>query len=268
MSSLNIDELLIIPDQVLETLICRLCDKYLTVGPISVHPEGGNICGRCHGKVNTTSQCLFECDSVVDLIEQVNIPYTIFGYVNHFFPCVNRYEGCSKLLAFDDISKHEILCQAKKIKCRCCNNYEGTGSQQLNHFRTKHPLNFFDKVYFRFPLNERYSTNLIKRGEDLFFLYFEINNEKEKIDFFVKPTSRYLDDDIDFFCLLKDPADGEIIDQTSLTKRKREGIYHSLLIKDKQYLGDFNLICECLLKRVSRKINKATLMTHKSTNVK
>lgn len=239
----------IIPDQVLETHTCRLCDKYLTVSPISIHPEGGNICGRCQSHVNNRRHCLFECGPSENLSEQINIPYAIFGYVNHLFPCVNRYEGCNKLLTFDEISIHETTCPSRKIKCLHC-DYEGTGSQHINHFKTKHPLNFFDKIRFRFPLDHYYCTNLIKRGDELFFLYFQIESDKQKVSFFVEPTRRELGDDIDFFCLLKDAASGEVFDQTTVSRRRTDGIYHAIHFKENCYLEELDIFCECLLKRV------------------
>ncbi|KYB28317.1 hypothetical protein TcasGA2_TC032619 [Tribolium castaneum] len=242
-------ELPIIPDQVLEAYTCRLCDKYLTVIPISIHPEGGNICGRCQSKVTKQSHCLFECDS--DLLEQINLPYAIFGYVNHLFPCVNRYEGCDRLLTFDEISNHETTCPSRKIICKYC-NYEGTGCQQLNHFKTKHPLNFFDRIYFRFPLDHHsHSMNLIKRGHELFFLYFEIDDEKQKVTFLVEPTRKSLGEDIDFFCLLKDAEHEDVFNQTTISRRKTDGICHTIYFKEEQFLKEFDIFCECLLKKVS-----------------
>ncbi|XP_044254350.1 uncharacterized protein LOC123004896 [Tribolium madens] len=242
----------VIPDQVLEAHTCRLCDKYLTVIPISIHPEGGNICGRCQSKVTKHSQCLFECDSVEDLIEQINFPYAIFGYVNHLFPCVNRYEGCKRLLTFDEISIHETTCPSRKMMCLYC-NYEGTGSQQINHFKTKHPLNFFDRIYFRFPLDRHcFCMNLIKCGHELFFLYFEIDDENQTVTFLLEPTSKYLGDDIDFFCLLKDTQDEEVFNQTTVSRRKTDGISHSIHLKEEQYLKELDIFCECLLKNVSK----------------
>lgn len=234
----------IIPDKILEAHTCRLCDKYLTVSPISIHPDGGNICGRCQ-KNKKSSQSLFH--GTLDLPDQINIPYTIFSYTNHLFPCINRYDGCSILLPFDEVKHHEKNCASIKISCRLC-NYEGTGSQQLLHFKKNHKKNLFEKVHFRFPLHQKYRSNLIKRNNLLFFLDVNIISSTI-VKMSIRATNQDLDT-IEFFCLLKNFF-GDVFDQVTLTRRASDQILHQIEIKDEdccfENYGD--VYCECLLRK-------------------
>lgn len=235
----------IIPDKILEAHTCRLCDKYLTVSPISVHPDGGNICGRCQ-KSKKPSQSLFHC--TLDLPDQTSIPYTIFSYANHLFPCINRYERCSTLMPFDEVKQHEKNCLSIKTLCGFC-EYEGTGSQQLYHFRKLHKKNIFENIHFRFPLHQKYRTNLIKRDNLLFILDVTIISSKI-VMMSVKSTNQILDNNIEFFCLFKNFF-GEVFDQLTLTRRTADKINHQIDIRDEscsfEKYGD--VYCECLLRK-------------------
>lgn len=115
----------IIPDNVLDTLICRNCKNYLSARPVKVYPNRYILCGRCstdndNGVVST-----------YDALAQQGL-----------FRCINRYEGCDKLLRYTEVIKHEETCESYHYKCPLCPNAENIGSLAfLHHFRESHKSN-------------------------------------------------------------------------------------------------------------------------------
>ncbi|KAJ8977783.1 hypothetical protein NQ317_014689, partial [Molorchus minor] len=130
----------IVPDEVLENLNCKVCCKYLTVSPIGVHPDGGNVCGRCLYGMNTTSTCLFECKDYPN--SEMSIPLSLLGYATYpenLFPSLtgSKVSGCEELLPFSSIKSHETTCIYKKYNCPLC-HFSGVGSQLIHHFKLDH----------------------------------------------------------------------------------------------------------------------------------
>nr|CAH7725287.1 unnamed protein product [Callosobruchus chinensis] len=173
----------IIPDEVLDSSFCRKCLKYLSVSPIAVHDEGGNICGRClERKDRIPTSTLFICD--MNLVKPEDIPFSLLGHITResLFPCVNRFEGCQKLLNFSDIRQHEETCRRKQHQCPC--GFRGVGSQLVVHFKTVHKKFLFDRdSTFSLDMRKDFSDVFLYRLEEMLFL---IRTE------YVKETNQYL----------------------------------------------------------------------------
>lgn len=108
--------MLIVPDNILEQLICDVCHKYLSVTPVKIayiNNECKKICGRCFPTVTALSN-----DSQQELV--VSHLYTLLSE-NMLFKCTNRFAGCGKLLTCDEVLSHEKLCYAKSLFCFICN---------------------------------------------------------------------------------------------------------------------------------------------------
>lgn len=164
----------VVPDVVLENLTCKICCKYLTVSPIGGHPEGGNICGRCLYGKKSSPVCLFECTQELNYhtIDSL-IPLVLLGYATYpktLFPCINRFEGCCKLLPFAAIKDHEKTCVVKKCQCPLC-HFQGVGSQLIQHFRTYHKRYLSsDKSLFTLQLDTDLTETYLFRSESNLFL--------------------------------------------------------------------------------------------------
>ncbi|KAJ8927944.1 hypothetical protein NQ314_019577 [Rhamnusium bicolor] len=164
----------VVPDTILENLTCKMCCKYLTVSPIGVHPEGGNVCGRClYGKKSPPSS-LFEYEGDLNFYTILDlIPLSLLGYASYaksLFPCVNRFEGCSKLLPFSSIRNHEITCIYTKYKCPLC-QFEGVGSQLIQHFKTGHKRYLSsDDPIFILNLDNDVCETYLYRAKNMLFL--------------------------------------------------------------------------------------------------
>lgn len=89
-------------DDVLETLICYNCKNYLSVKPVKVYPNRHIQCGRCSTDHD---------DGIVSI-------YDTLAELG-FFQCINRYEGCDKVLRYAEVPQHEMTCTSNKYKCFC-----------------------------------------------------------------------------------------------------------------------------------------------------
>lgn len=143
--------LVIVPDDILDRRVCDYCHKYLSASPVKV--AGNHIfCGRCVNRCGT---------------ESVNSAYELFGQ-NALFKCVNRYQGCDKLLSFGHVITHEETCRVKFNKCLICP--EDTPELPIYllpyHVKTRH-----ESLY----LTEKRFTVEIKPNERSIFFYKENN---------------------------------------------------------------------------------------------
>ncbi|KAG5894702.1 hypothetical protein JTB14_034750 [Gonioctena quinquepunctata] len=79
----------IIPDNILDTLTCNTCNKYLSVQPVKIYPNRRIKCGRC-------ARSKKQGDGVISL----------FGLVADkcLFKCINRFDGCRELLTYSQVS--------------------------------------------------------------------------------------------------------------------------------------------------------------------
>lgn len=87
----------IIPDRILDDLICDVCNRYLSVKPVKIYRDKQVKCGRCSKK---------EDEGVTSL-------YHILAQ-NSLFKCINRFDGCNKLLAYLEVRTHEETCKGKQ----------------------------------------------------------------------------------------------------------------------------------------------------------
>lgn len=125
---------LMIPDEVLEVLVCSLCQKYLSVQPIKVYPGGIIVCGRCSKTEDEGYYSL--CNKIIE---------------KSFFPCVNRYEGCRKALQFNEVSEHEKYCEKTENDCPICSRSMSlTVYELVLHFKLLHRDCFLSKPEFTF----------------------------------------------------------------------------------------------------------------------
>lgn len=178
---------LMIPDTILENSFCKECYKYLTVAPIGVHPMGGNICGRClYGdNISSATNTLFEFTEFMEYF----FPLELFCFAccnKGVFPCINRYDGCDKLFNFQEIRDHEKICTVPKTKCPSC-QFEGVGSQMLQHFKLDHYqktlIGNHNEFYLDFFKNSRQTYLYQSTRNVLFFLKLEYCKEISQISF-------------------------------------------------------------------------------------
>ncbi|CAH0549654.1 unnamed protein product [Brassicogethes aeneus] len=112
----------ILPDQILDQMVCSECSKYLSVLPVLAYPNRTVRCGRC----------IEEDDGGVP--SQVNkvFPTTLFK-------CVNRYEGCTSLLLPEQVKEHEKNCISRNLDvCPLCTELKMPPYMLLAHFKKCH----------------------------------------------------------------------------------------------------------------------------------
>ncbi|XP_030753773.1 uncharacterized protein LOC115880635 [Sitophilus oryzae] len=172
MFEMNQTDSKIIPDKILDNLICQKCFSYLTVLPVTLLSNGLQLCGRC-----TQHKTRLQNHSPTPLVVLQNpvatqdveytIPIVLYAYASSqtLFPCINRYEGCPKYLTIDQIEFHEASCVVSKTKCPKC-EFRGVASQFIQHF--KHIHREYYKGRADFTLNHRNIYNNI-------FLYRRFN---------------------------------------------------------------------------------------------
>ncbi|XP_072398927.1 uncharacterized protein [Diabrotica undecimpunctata] len=164
--------LFIIPDNILETLLCSFCHKYLSVKPVKVYPNRLIQCGRCD---NNEEQSTHKSEGVESL----------YGAIaeNILFKCVNRFDGCRELLKYSQVWDHEQACLVKLHKCPIC--YEEMASfLMLRHFHYKHKNAILDCPAFVFNLNdllEMPSGYIYQEEDNLFFLYISYSQSENTI---------------------------------------------------------------------------------------
>lgn len=121
-----------VPDTVLNNILCSSCKKYLSVAPIKLYPGGIIKCGRCsrigdNGKISLYNKML----------------------ENNYFPCINRYEGCRRALCLSDSQQHEKFCETSKNRCLICRNSSIFSAYELlTHFKSQHKNSIIDKPEF------------------------------------------------------------------------------------------------------------------------
>ncbi|XP_028132575.1 uncharacterized protein LOC114328034 [Diabrotica virgifera virgifera] len=163
----------ILPDNILETLLCSFCHKYLSVKPVKVYPNRLIQCGRCVDNEEPSIQKSEGVESLYGMIAQ-----------NILFKCVNRFDGCRRLLAYSQVRDHEQVCWAKIHECPICN--ENMASlMMLPHFRSNHKDVILDYPAFVFELNdddiEMPSVYLYQEDDNLFFLYISYRKSENTI---------------------------------------------------------------------------------------
>lgn len=145
-----------VPDSILEKLVCDICHKYLSVGPVKSFKHQ-KICGRC---------ILFPPNGVKSMYNIV---------VEHAnFKCINRFDGCKKTFGFAQMREHERVCISKKNKCPFYDIVDRMSNFQIvHHLKTKHDKYFLEKPNIRILLNQLEIHNMFWHinKDFIFFLY-------------------------------------------------------------------------------------------------
>lgn len=89
-----------------ENLKCKLCQKYLTVGPIFTVTQSGedSKCGRCE---DIKSNVLIRNFTYEKMLSNIDLP------------C---FAGCDIKLRWGQVEQHEQICNYRTIQCIGCNN--------------------------------------------------------------------------------------------------------------------------------------------------
>ncbi|CAG9821278.1 unnamed protein product [Phaedon cochleariae] len=162
----------LIPDKILDTLICDICNKYLSVQPVKVYPNRRIKCGRC---VRNKKQG----DGVISL----------FGLIADecLFKCINRFDGCREILLYSQVKDHERTCISKLYMCPICPEPNELPSLLLEqHFHKKHEQYVLKYPVF-FPnlnaLSESSEVFLYSLEDSLFFVYFIYSHSEDNMRF-------------------------------------------------------------------------------------
>lgn len=161
----------IIPDKILEKLICDSCHKYLSVKPIKIFPNRRIKCGRCCRSKN-------QSDGVVSL----------YGVIANkcLFKCINRFDGCKMLLTYSHVRDHEKVCISKQYKCPICPESMDIPIYVMKkHFNENHKDAILDHPGFYLKLDLLYEssvTYLYQQNDKLFFIISTSSPFEEKIE--------------------------------------------------------------------------------------
>ncbi|XP_050514811.1 uncharacterized protein LOC126890037 [Diabrotica virgifera virgifera] len=166
----------IIPDSILETLLCSFCHKYLSVKPIKVYPNRLIQCGRCVDNKEQSNHKSGGAESLYGIIAE-----------NILFKCVNKFDGCRKLLKYSGVWHHEQVCLEKIHKCPICSE-EITSFLMMRHFHSHHKDAILDYPALVFNLNDHLQiprAYIYQEEDNLFFLYISYSKSENaiKLDF-------------------------------------------------------------------------------------
>ncbi|XP_028146948.2 uncharacterized protein LOC114340409 isoform X2 [Diabrotica virgifera virgifera] len=161
----------IVPDKVLESLICTFCHKYLSVKPTTVYPNRDVECGRC---------------VMADKQEKQRAAVeSLYGKIAEkcVFKCINRFDGCRELLTYSQVLDHEKVCLENIHKCPICYE-EMTSFMMLQHFHSNHKDAILDSSAFPFNLKHYLETTgiyIYQEEDNLFFLYISYSKSENTI---------------------------------------------------------------------------------------
>ncbi|CAH0549449.1 unnamed protein product [Brassicogethes aeneus] len=138
----------------LDDFVCSNCFRYLSVMPVRVYPGKLRKCGRCvkDGDGGLDSDA-------IKLYETMN------------FPCVNRFEGCKKVLLPSKVKEHEKKCTSKKYKCPLCYNAEMPLYEMWQHFKSFHRENLLEKPAVSLNLSEKTDRTYFYRIAGFIFMW-------------------------------------------------------------------------------------------------
>ncbi|CAH0559250.1 unnamed protein product [Brassicogethes aeneus] len=141
----------IIPEKELQNLICGECGNYLSVLPVR-EDENKKYCGRCN-KVGKTSNFQNK-------------------YKNGLFRCINRYDGCNKLLTFEQTVQHEEICKFASKSCPICPRFSCNTLSLILHFCEFHPNNILYSLKIEFSrMEDQKETYLYCSINELCFIH-------------------------------------------------------------------------------------------------
>ncbi|XP_028128966.1 uncharacterized protein LOC114325176 [Diabrotica virgifera virgifera] len=173
---------ILIPDNILEILICSFCHKYLSVKPVKVYPNRLIQCGRCVDNQEPAAQKSQGVESLYGLIAE-----------HVLFKCVNKFDGCRALLTYSQVLDHEKECLEKIHKCPICYE-EMTSFLMLQHFHFKHKNAVLGYPTFVFNLNDYLdmpSVYIYQEEDNLFFLYTRCSKSENTIALYLVCMASY-----------------------------------------------------------------------------
>ncbi|XP_050517208.1 uncharacterized protein LOC114339586 isoform X3 [Diabrotica virgifera virgifera] len=165
---------LIIPDNILDTLLCSFCHKYLSVKPVKIYPNRRIQCGRC-----------VDVDKKEPALQKSQGVESLYGKIAEhvLFKCVNRFDGCRELLTYSQVRDHEKICLEKNYKCPICDE-EMASFMMFQHFHFKHKNAVLDCPTLVFNLKdylEMPSVYIYQEGDNLFFLYISYSKSENTL---------------------------------------------------------------------------------------
>ncbi|XP_028141939.1 uncharacterized protein LOC114335847 [Diabrotica virgifera virgifera] len=166
----------ILPDNILETLLCNFCHKYLSVKPIKVHPNRLIQCGRC---IENTDKSMHKSEAVESQYGKIA--------KNMLFKCVNRFDGCRQLLTYSQVSDHEQVCLERIHECPICGE-DMVSLLMLRHFHSNHRDAILESPAFLFKLNDLLdvpSVYIYQEEDNLFFLYISYSKSENTIKLYL-----------------------------------------------------------------------------------
>ncbi|XP_050307010.1 2',5'-phosphodiesterase 12-like [Anthonomus grandis grandis] len=111
-----------IPEQIARNFKCSVCQKYLFVPPVTTNDGTTFRCGRCSFIPTDMNTPVFGFEKLASYLA---------------YPCT--FQGCSKVLPWDEISAHEQICRFRIISCPCYSCDESYPINKLMvHFDEKH----------------------------------------------------------------------------------------------------------------------------------
>ncbi|KAG5885571.1 hypothetical protein JTB14_003769 [Gonioctena quinquepunctata] len=84
-------------DAICETMLCDVCHRTLSVGPVKVYANRQTKCGRCSQQGD---------EGVISMYNSI--------VRQAVFKCINRFDGCRQLLTYAQVADHESTCKSKK----------------------------------------------------------------------------------------------------------------------------------------------------------
>lgn len=100
-----VSECIIFPEAIQERFRCNSCEKYCSVKPVQIYQDGSVKCGRCFQPKDDGAVSLF--NKCMDT------------GIWHFY-CINRWDGCDKVLHCLKVLQHEQFCHIDDITCPVC----------------------------------------------------------------------------------------------------------------------------------------------------
>eukprot|EP00938_MAST-03A_sp_MAST-3A-sp1_P005758 g5758.t1 len=124
-------------DKLYKLLECPICLD--TMGPpIFQCREGHLICSPCREKIDKCPTCRIPLDNIRNRALENMVAKMVM-------PCPNRIYGCTMTPRFEDMARHQEVCQYRMYHCprsRSSCTWQGPLSQVANHLKEKHNMAF------------------------------------------------------------------------------------------------------------------------------
>nr|XP_023020704.1 uncharacterized protein LOC111509236 isoform X1 [Leptinotarsa decemlineata] len=153
----------VIPEEILEILICHCCQRFLSALPVKVYSNRNVRCGRC--SQNNDDEGVI---SFYELLAERSL-----------FKCVNRFDGCRTLLRSFQVEEHEAKCESRTYVCPICENFEVPTFMMPRHFEQQHQSVILRNPYISVDLRRSFleyeKLFFYRFKDDLFMILFRLN---------------------------------------------------------------------------------------------